>query len=357
MKIELQKRSLMAASVLAATLVSAQSDEAVVNSGIILPGNDEPLRNRIGLSYRLGLNMSVDFKKLGGFQTQGDPGPPLGHGIDRFYDDGYNRVDSSGNAGESTWFWGYSGGTQVPGNDTILMHSSSSQANGSARGVDDDPQHGIELTYNRDLGALGQGRWGVEAAFGYMDLTFSDNRNRAGTVTQITDTYQLSGVVPPLSPYTGTFAGPGPLIGDEPDRMVSTIERGAMITGHRELDSDFYGFRLGPYWENPLSDKWGVSLSGGLSFAMVDSHFQFKESVSISDVGTTESSGATSDRDYLLGGYVSGNISFALSESVRLFTGAQYHLLGTYTEKTNGKKALVDFGNSVLVNVGLSYSF
>src|SRR5690242_3901630 len=64
-------------------------------------------KNRIGLSYRMGLNITVDFKKLGGLGLS-NPGPATGGAVNRNYDNGYNRVDSSGNAGNQTWYWGYS---------------------------------------------------------------------------------------------------------------------------------------------------------------------------------------------------------------------------------------------------------
>src|SRR2546425_10994055 len=55
----------------------------------------EPL-NKISLSYRMGLNITVDFKKLGGLAAIGNPGPATGV-ANRTYDDGsYNRPDVSG---------------------------------------------------------------------------------------------------------------------------------------------------------------------------------------------------------------------------------------------------------------------
>src|SRR5881398_2810121 len=63
-------------------------------------------KNRIGISYRMGLNITVDFKKLGGLGLS-DPGAATGGAVNRNYDNRYNRVDSSGNANNQTWYWGY----------------------------------------------------------------------------------------------------------------------------------------------------------------------------------------------------------------------------------------------------------
>ena len=94
-------------------------------------------------------------------QGQTGPGPEVGHGIDRTYDDGFIWVDSSGNAGGSTWYWGYD-------------HSS------------------------QNLG-------------GFLQFHY-----QLSPTELLTDTYDLGGIMAPLAPYSGTFEGPGPVIPDQP---------------------------------------------------------------------------------------------------------------------------------------------
>src|SRR5215471_15014422 len=61
--------------------------------------------NHFGASFRMGFNIKTDFKTSFG---SGQTTPGVGvHGVDRTYDDGYNKVDSTGNAGGYTTFWGY----------------------------------------------------------------------------------------------------------------------------------------------------------------------------------------------------------------------------------------------------------
>src|SRR5262245_12236336 len=213
MKHDAMKLRLIAASMVAASLAPAQTAEGFQPAGIRLGDQEQPSRNRLGLGFMMGFNMKADFKGMGRFGPATDPGPATGSQEDRFYDDGYNRLDSSGNAGALTWFWGYQNASQLPGNDTIVMHSTSS---GGARAEDEEQykfQKGLELTYARDFGALGRGRWGLESAFGFMDMEISDRSPIAGGTSVLSDTYQLGGVVPPFAPYNGPFGGPGPLIG------------------------------------------------------------------------------------------------------------------------------------------------
>ena len=61
-----------------------------------------------------------------------DPGAAT-PGTDHNYDDGYNRVDSSGNAGGMTSDWGYQNGSQYNAvNGTIRMNSAQTTINPAA---------------------------------------------------------------------------------------------------------------------------------------------------------------------------------------------------------------------------------
>src|SRR5204863_732465 len=115
-----------------------------------------------------------------------NPGPATG-GTDHTYNDGYVRVDSSGDAGGVTWNWGYQKDSQVVG-DTLQFHATQSDsASSGSDNITDDPQYGIELIYQRVTGSFSSsGNWGLEAGFGYTDL---DIRGSAGTGSLTTDTF------------------------------------------------------------------------------------------------------------------------------------------------------------------------
>jgi hypothetical protein len=322
--------------------------------------------NRFSLSYRPAFNISAKFKNIGGFPARTKPGPATS-GTDHIYDDGYNRVDDhSNNHGpapfdNATWFWGYSSDSQYVG-DTIAMHSSSA-APISSQKSEGDPQHGFELKYNRQLGRIGRCLWGLEAAFGYTDITISDGRTYNSPITQITDSYALGGVVPPPAPYSGTQFGTdgpgsgGPLLSGVPTRVVNGNAGIAPIVGQRSLEANFYGGRLGPYLEIPLGRRVSISFSGGLAVVGVDSTFGFTESVSIAGVGTDTRSSSGSHSGVLIGGYLSGDVSVALSPGTSLFVGAQFQGTGNYSHTQNGVIAELDLGRTVLMTVGVGFSF
>jgi hypothetical protein len=374
MKMHLLRGTVMALTLLAPGLSSAQPAQPPVEepapalSRIEL---EEPVQtnkvNRIGLSYRMGLNINVDFKKLGGFPAISDPGPALGI-TNRSYDNGsYNRVDISGNAGGLTWNWGYEQPGQLQGG-ALVMESASSPNNVTSKNQDDDPQHGFELSYQRELGRgeNGKWRWGAEAALGYTSIEVSDSRDLRGNINRIIDSYTIpEGVVIPNAPYHGTFEGPGALISALPDRTTQVISREARITGRRELESDVYMLRLGPYFEFPIYKKLYGILSGGLTLAIGDTDFSYNETVEIEGSGSISRSSSGSQTDFLVGGYAAATLAYAFTDEWSGFVGYQFQAAGesvTSSRVKNGapeskKQSVLDMGEAMMVVFGVSYAF
>lgn len=314
--------------------------------------------NRFGLNFRMGFNVKASFRNLGGFAARTDPGPSFGGSVNRVYDDGFNRLDSSGNVGGMTWNWGYQNASQLPGNDTVLMHSYSSPATAVSDNRTDDPQPGLDLSYDRELGRLAKKiKWGVGAGFNYTSTKIQDSSSLSAPGEMISDAFALGGITAPLSPYSGSFGNAGPLISDSPARSVSTSPSGASITGERKLDANLYGIKLGPYLEYPLSSKFAVSLRGGFAAAYVDSEFQFNQVVSVSGIGTASGAGTGSDGGWLAGGFVAAGVSYQLTRALDLAVGVEYQNLGTFSQKAGGAEARLNLRDCIFITLGLGYSF
>ncbi|HWN93393.1 MAG TPA: hypothetical protein VNT99_00030 [Methylomirabilota bacterium] len=316
-------------------------------------------KNRFGMSYKMSFNITAEFRNVGNIGTPGagrGRGPATGGGIDRFYDDGYNRVDSSGNRDGLTWFWGYENAGQIVG-DTLAMHSTS-VAPISSKTIDGDPQSGLELTYGRELGRLEKHNagWGLEAALGWTYIDIADDRPLAGGVRTITDTYDLGGVIPPPAPYNGTFQGPGPLIDDAPARAIVSSARGAVVTGERHFEADLFAFRLGPYIDCPIDENWMFSISAGPAVGIVDGEFRFRQTVK-TDTGRRFQSGSGSETDIVFGGYLSGTIHWAINEQWGLFIGGHYTALTSYEVKAGEQKAEIRFARVASATFGVTFSF
>src|SRR2546430_558944 len=146
MRQEFYCRSVVMASALAASLASGQD-----NSRMNLEGDAPLSKNRFGLSYRMGFNISARFKNVGGYPALGNSGLTP-NGAPWNYDNGYNLDDAPGTPPGSTWYWGYIDASQVHDGNLYLSRASGA-ANVSSGEKENDPQQpGFELTYNRLMG-------------------------------------------------------------------------------------------------------------------------------------------------------------------------------------------------------------
>jgi hypothetical protein len=323
---------------------------------------------RINVSYRMGLNITADFKKLGGLAAASNPDLHTDGNFDgntvRTYDQGgYLGVDSTGNNHgpgyeNTTWYYGYSD-TSANQGSALSLTSSSSPATAVSKNNAEDPQHGFEISYDRELFQKGRWRFGAEGALGYTRLSISDSRTLTARVNRITDTFAVpEGVTLPPAPYQGSYTGPGAVISDQPSRQTTVVTSSEnTIVGERKLEADVFGLRLGPYAEVPLNDKFSLLFSGGLYLAVGNSKFSFHETVTVEGAGTEVHSGSHSDTDFLVGGYIGGNLEYALTEDIGLFVGAQFQTAGTSVNKAKGKESILNMSESLVVSIGASYSF
>ncbi len=359
-------RSFSLAALLVAPMAVAHAEEAEPAKRIRLEDPPALNKDRFGISYRGSYNIAAQFKNVGVTPPAAGargPGRAVG-GVDHFYDDGYVRVDSTHSGGGLTWFWGYKNASQVMPDDTLAMHSSSVTPINS-KPEDGHGQPGFEITYNRELGRLEKRgwSWGIEGAFGWTDIDLKDDRPLAGGLRTITDSYNLGGINPNQPPYSteypgheGTYEGPGPLIDDTPSRSVAFDANGAEVTGWRRFEADLFTFRVGPYLDMPIDERWTFSLSAGLAVGYVDGQFRFLQQVS-TPAGRSFQTGQGSNADFVFGGYVSATVRFAIDEHWSLFTSGQYLGLTDYSATAGRQKVELDFSRTASGLIGVSFSF
>jgi hypothetical protein len=308
--------------------------------------------NRFSLGPRFGYNFKADFNS-----PAANPGPAAG-GADHTYNDGYNLVDSSGNAGGLTWNWGYQNDSQVVG-DTMQFHAvdTASLALPSSRGVTDDPQVGFDLTYQRIMGHLSGPacRWGLEASLGYTDLDLRNNRTASGDVTLTTDSYALNGVLPPGAGYSGTFNGPGPLIGDTPTRITTTDF--TTLSSHQSLSGHIFSLQVGPFAEWNYNSKLSFALSAGVTLAPAAVDYDFSETSIGAVGGTSVTSGHASTTELLYGLYVGGTLRYHFTEQWGVYVGVQYQTLTDMEQSIGPRTARLNPQDTVNLNAGITWRF
>jgi len=326
-------------------LTSLVTAVAALVAGLAANAQDTPWpdRNRIGLSYRMGFNVSVNFQSLGSAPLANNPSV-----TGRSYDNGFVGTDDTGNAGGLTSYWGYQNAGQVTdGDEFLLLRGSDPGVLGS--NLEDSPFHGFELSYARELLRYRHVRLGIEAAFNAASFSVDHETTPAAGVL-VMDAFPL-GYSPPEAPFTGTpNAGPfTPLLGTTPVGLPVTVAS--------RYEAFLSGIHLGPYVDVPLGKWVQFTVSGGVALTRVDAEYAYTETCVAPD-GTIATGGAqASDTSWELGGYVGLTGWLRLQDHVSLFTGVQYRASGSFTLTAGDRQAELDLGSSVYWTVGLGLSF
>jgi len=322
-----------------------------------------PSRWRFGLGYAPLLGLKTEFSGLGTFHSAFAP-QALGGGVNYNYDNGFVHVDSSNNAGGATTNWGYQNNSQyhVAGTGSIDYTLTNSLANGRAD-EDSGAQQGFEGYAYLDMGAVGipalkdrGATWGFRAGLHYARVNVDNGGLVAADITTLTDSFALGGTIPPSAPFSGSFAGPGPLLNDAPTRSVATGGQ-ALVVGARALDVDLTTFSLGTYLELPLARNFSVMLEAGLSAALASGTYDFHSATSITGLGTQQSSGHDSSTSVLPGVYVGLDAIYQLNQAWAIQAAARYQYMHDYTLDANGSSAALSFNSAFVLSLGVVHSF
>lgn len=354
-------------AVLISTAVSAEQNKSTyLNS-----------TNRLTLSLRFGLNIDSKFKGTGGSfglgNLAGNNGRLTPNGGTYNYDDGYVLTDSTGNFLGLTTYWGYDNtATQYnPAAGTIDFHNSSATGVSSRNSGDDQAYPGLELTYDREL--LRKENWhdlrfGIEGAVNYLKIHFTDH-NTSSSILRVTSTYQLPGtppVAPPVAapgtPFQGTYDGsPGgyALLGATPISISTAPVPGASFLEQDKFDGDLLGFRLGPYVELPVGEKFSLHLSGGAALGLLYDQVSWKATFTDPSPGGLNSTATGGGHDYkvLWGFYVGLDAAYQFNEDWAIEGGVQFQDIGKYSHNFGGRTAELNLSRSLFVQLGISYSF
>lgn len=330
--------------------------------GIVDPA-PTPSRWRFGASAGVVLGVEAEFSRLGRWESPFTPSFGTS-GIDRTYDNGFNNVDSSGNAGNLTWNWGYQDNAQYDaGSGTLALSTYESFSNASVDDSD-DPQFGFNIFGLYDMGVvngiqIGQQptRWGIKAGLGYQRISIGNRSTLVSDVLQSTDTFALNGVIPPLAPYSGSFAGPGALMSDVGVFGQQTIAGGASVVGSRDLDADLFLLALGPYLEFPINDRVSLYAETGLNVGLAHGNYAFTSTTSIPGFGAQTTRGEDSETKFIGGVYAGLGASYSVTENWSLYTDAKYQYLTPVEIDANGSQARLNFDGAFVLSLGVLYKF
>lgn len=293
---------------------------------------------------------------------------------DRFYDDGFNRVDASGNFGDGstgplasrTGYFGFSNDSQVDLKAGTLALHRTQLAGGdyqSATPATKQPAWHAALRVSLHRGAPVGRDWGVEIGVDTVKLHAASAGSRPAALRLLTDTYALGGVVPQRAPYTGRFTSiPGDQrIGDTPARSVSTV--GGTLAGTRDFVARSTALQLGPWLEfgqartQPAAterERWFVRLRGGVALLATRASFRTAEQVQapgLTGAAPVTASGERSRSDW--GAFAGVTLRRAFSPRVAAFGGLEALWGSRMTIAQADRYARLDLSKTMLVQFGL----
>ena len=309
----------------------------------------------LGVSAGASFNTKAKFRSAPAAQPRANnPGADAAD-TDHYYDDGYNRTDSS-SAGAGvldTTYWGYRNASQYDplgdgGNGTITMNSSRTtiDANSSSE-MSEDIQPALEVYWQTDLTDNKRWNFGVRAALRWQNIRINNRVQYGTTIDTISDTYSLNGSTPPGAPFDGVLDGWGyALLGDTPDR-AETSAAGASVAATRKLNANLFGLDVGPTASLNIIEDLSVAASAGGTVAWMQSSFSYSD-------GDLASGGST-DGKCLLGVYTGIDLRYKFSNRWGVFAGASYNLLQDFDQHADGRSAELQFGGSYTVRTGIFF--
>ncbi|MEI6647524.1 MAG: hypothetical protein WCP12_15915 [bacterium] len=323
---------------------------------LIVGGFTGAARAELGVSAGASFNYKAKFHSAAAVQSRAkDPGADAAD-TDHYYDDGFNRTDSSSkDAGViDTTFWGYDDKVKQydplgdGGHGTITMNSSRTTIDaGSSSERDEEIQPTLEVYWQTDLTENTRWNFGVRAAVRWQNIRLNNHTLYSTTRDTISDTYTLNGSVPPLAPFNGVEDGWGyPLLGDVPDRKETT-EAGPPVLATRKLNANLFALDVGPTASLNIIEDLSVAASAGGTVAWMQSNFSYSDG----DLA----SGNSSDGKCLLGVYTGIDLRYKFSDRWGVFAGASYNLLQDFDQHADGRSAELQFGNSYTVRAGIFF--
>ncbi len=278
------------------------------------------------------------------------------------YDNGYVKPDAGGSA-TSTWNWGYNTASQIQAGNLVLQRIDGTPRVGGIDALKDDPHWGGELIAGFEFARFNIGKreakFGFEAGYSYSTLSSSQHAMATGTAVQTVDQFSLGGVIPPLAPYQGTFAGPGPLLSLNPSAHATTSSA-ATATLDSRLQTDFHTFRVGPWIEVPLSGRMSLGLSAGYATVYTGSSWDITESLAFANAALpapTSVSIHTNGAHWSPGAFAQARLQYRLTRHVGLYVGADMQYSTSSSVIAPGREVRFNLGTSYGGVAGVSLNF
>jgi hypothetical protein len=324
---------------------------------------------RIGMSF--GMNIKADFKTSGRFPVSGNaPGEAI-PGRNHTYDDGFVRLDDTGNAvpfdsttgNGVTANWGYQNASQYDAAaETLTFHGTSSYSAVNFSSRNDAPQLGMDLAYGGSFRKWERLALGWEFGFNWTPFDSKDRSPLQTAINGVEDVYPTGGTgktdpntpFPPAG-YRGNFDSAGrPVIDDAPSRTEVSLP--GSIAGSRGLEASLYQFRLGPLIRWEFVPRWTLNGSAGGAFGLIDADYVFNERITTA-TSSTISKGKFGDLETTYGGYAGVVVMYDTGHYWEAYLGAHLLSMSDATVASPGRSARLDLGSAIYLTAGINWTF
>ena len=298
-----------------------------------------------GVSAGASFNYKAQFRSTAAAQPRAtDPGAAVA-GVDHFYDDGYNRVDSSGNAGNQTTYWGYQNASQDNGGSVTMNSAQTIIDAQNASASQEEAQPALEIYWQENLTENERWNIGLRAALRWQRIELDNRAIYRTTVETVSDTYTYIGILPG-APFDGSYTGPNFLLSDIPSRSIASAA-GPSISAQRTLDANLLGFDLGPTLSLTITEKLRLTASAGGTVAWIRSDFSYRDG--------TLASGSDTKQDWLFGAYIGADLQYQIGEHWGVFAGAAYTRLQDFDQQVDGRGTELQFDDSYTLRAGFFF--
>jgi hypothetical protein len=339
-----------------------------LGSAVLTAADSSTFRWRIDAGPSLWLNNRVAFGAYVGAE------PSLAVRTDRFYDDGYNRVDASNNLGDGTGgllasrtgYFGFLTDNQVDARaGTLALHQTDLAGGSYWSQKDTARQPGWHVSARISLSGNKSDRrdWGAEIGLDWARFRHQSASVSPASLRVLTDTYRLGGVVLQRGPFNGRFSPvPGDQrIGDTPSRSVAAAA--GTISGSRAISARVAALRFGGWLELARSkttepqrerDRWSVFLRGGFALLRSEATLHVDEQAQAPGLAPGERVKVAVSRQATdLGVYFGVQARRTLTPRLALLAGADW-LRGANLRLEHARRyAEIDLSKSVLLRLSL----
>lgn len=297
--------------------------------------------------------------------------PSLAPRTDRTYDDGFNRVDASGNVGDGaagplasrTGYFGFNNDAQVDLRaGTLALHRLSAASGGYLSERRTDVRPGGDVAARLSLAsATAHCDWGLAAGLGWARFKESSSGAEAATLRLLTDAYPLGGVVPQRAPYAGRFSPlPGDQrIGDTPVRSLAAVAGTA--SGTHAFSARTTVARLGGWFElvparggAGEAARWSLLAQAGPALVATRASFSVDEQLQTSgSVAPARVTAGGSRRRTDLGGFAGLRLRRAFNDRTALVAWGDYLAGSRLTVPGGERTARLDLSQAFVVGLAL----